>query len=1054
MKRTLNEMSIFIIFVLAILVIFFMPLGDKHAVYADAGISISENNFPDENFRSYILDDLDTDYDGMLSKAEINNIKTIDVSNKNISDLYGIEKFTALENLNCSGNPLYFLNIHNTALKSLDCRNDKLFSLDVSEQQALESLDCRGNDIRNLVVKKNHSLISLFCGNNDLKNLDVSENAKLQQLTCFKNNLTSLDVSHNPELKILACDDNDLETLDVSKNNSLKLLYCGGNRLKNLDVSNNPALTYLDCNGNQLVRLDVSRNPALILLKCGGNELTRLNVSDNTALKELYCGNNHLKKLDVKSNTALNTLSCGDNVLSSLDVSHNSSLENLYCYSNQLDTLNVSSNTSLHNLDCSFNDLTSLNMGNITGLKELYCGNNHLIKLNLSKNNNLSDFSAGGQTRTVKPKYSAGSPTINLYKDFGLDYLKVFDKNVTGGTEYDSGIVFKTPLASNAKITYWYLYPKEIYDDGLFVTLNVTDKNIVTFYCKGGSEVSSQLVNSGGKASKPTSDPVKPGYSFEGWYSDWECTKPFDFSQKITKDTTIVAKWSAKPYTVTLDANGGINGTATVTAVFDEDMPTIETIPSRHGYTFDGFYETKTGGRKFYNTDGSSAAEWDQAENATLYAKWKANKFNVKLDANGGTAGTDSVQVVYDSEMPAVSTLPTRTGYSFDGYYDSRSGGTKYYNADGSSAKKCDLMDGTTLFAKWNINKYEVTFINDDGSTVEKQTVEYNNKIAKPNNPKKSGYTFDGWYIDKDCTEAYNFNTQITDDLTLYAKWTINKYDVTFESNGGSTVNKQTVEYNSKAVKPNNPKKSGYTFDGWYTDSKCTKTFDFRTPVIEDTTLYAKWKSAEQNISDAAKNLETTMGDNNPAGSSFGLLQLRNTKAQKTSISLKWTKVKGAKTYVIFANKCGKKYKKFASTKSTSRKVTKVAGRKLKKGTYYKFFVAAFNKNGEKIAVSKTIHVSTAGGKYCNYKSVIVTNVKDRRKVLKKGKSFKLKTSVIKQSNKLKVQDHRKTCFESSDKKIAAVTSSGKIKARRKGVCYIYVYSQSGTFTKVKVTVK
>lgn len=193
------------------------------------------------------------------------------------------------------------------------------------------------------------------------------------------------------------------------------------------------------------------------------------------------------------------------------------------------------------------------------------------------------------------------------------------------------------------------------------------------------------------------------------------------------------------------------------------------------------------------------------------------------------------------------------------------------------------------------------------------------------------------------------------------------------------------------------------------------------------------------------------------SGSVFGVLKARAVKIKKKSLTLKWNKVSSAAKYVVYANKCGKsnKYKKLAtlSGSKTSFKVTKAAGKKLKKGTYYKFIVVAVDKNGKVISTSKTIHTATKGGKVGNYKSV-TTAAKKNKVTLKAGKTFKLKAKAVAQSKKLKVKKHRAIKFESSNKSIATVNSKGKITAKKKGTCYVYVYAQSGAFKKIKVTVK
>ena len=148
-------------------------------------------------------------------------------------------------------------------------------------------------------------------------------------------------------------------------------------------------------------------------------------------------------------------------------------------------------------------------------------------------------------------------------------------------------------------------------------------------------------------------------------------------------------------------------------------------------------------------------------------------------------------------------------------------------------------------------------------------------------------------------------------------------------------------------------------------------------------------------------------------------------------------------------NKCGKKnrLKKLKTVKGKS-----FTQKKLKKGTYYKYVVLAVNSKGKVISASKTIHVATKGGKVTNYKSL---KLNKSSKTLKKGKTFKLKvTKKVKMNKKAKVKNHRKIKYESSNTKIATVTSKGKIKAKKKGTCYIYAYAQNGVYKRIKIKVK
>lgn len=190
----------------------------------------------------------------------------------------------------------------------------------------------------------------------------------------------------------------------------------------------------------------------------------------------------------------------------------------------------------------------------------------------------------------------------------------------------------------------------------------------------------------------------------------------------------------------------------------------------------------------------------------------------------------------------------------------------------------------------------------------------------------------------------------------------------------------------------------------------------------------------------ATKSITTTKSEEGPKGTKFNLLQAQQKKVTKTSILIKWKKVKGAK-YIIYGAPCGKKYKKIKTVSGTS-----FTQKKLKKGKYYKYIVMAV-KDGKVVSTSKTIHVATTGGKIGNAAKVTMK----KSLSLKKGKTATLKATVT--NGKLKVQNHRKVSWESSNPAVATV-KNGKVKAVGKGKAVIYAYAQNGRAAKCTVTVK
>ena len=307
------------------------------ATTAQAQVVLNETNFPDANFRAALASKFGISEGDEITEAKIAATTWLDVSFKSISDLTGIEYFTALTELWCGENQLTSLDVSkNIALTDLRCSNNQLSSLDISKNTALTNLVCYGNRLTSLNVSQNTALTTLACYGNQLTSLNVSQNTALTTLACYGNQLTSLDVSKNTALTELYCYNNQLTSLDVSKNTALTKLGCDINQLTSLNVSRNTALTNLSCWGNQLTSLDLSKHTALATLRCDDNQLSLLDVSKNAALTLLSCSGNQLTSLDVSKNTTLESLSCEDNQLTSLDVSKNTKLTMLSCYRNQI----------------------------------------------------------------------------------------------------------------------------------------------------------------------------------------------------------------------------------------------------------------------------------------------------------------------------------------------------------------------------------------------------------------------------------------------------------------------------------------------------------------------------------------------------------------------------------------------------------------------------------------------------------------------------------------------------------------------------------------------
>ncbi|WP_298483781.1 leucine-rich repeat domain-containing protein [uncultured Ruminococcus sp.] len=451
----------------------------------------------------------DTNSDDNLSVEEIAAVTSIDVQSKGITDLTGVEYFTALTTLNCNSNQLTSLDVSGfTALTTLYCHSNQLTSLDVSGCTALTRLDCY---------------------NTQLTSLDVSGCTALTKLKCYYNQLTSLDVSGCTALSYLECNNNQLQSLDVSDCTALESLYCESNQLPSLDLSDCTALEDLYCYENPLLAVNASKQ----ISDFKGNNLAAFTaesfsifLADYDIREEMISGltggtikNGFLLITadtatythDIDGENGTKTISCtisapmveinkttfpdanfrsyvqeycdtsGDGILNAEEIAevtainvngmaitdltgveHFSALASLYCYNNQLTSLDVSQNKVLTTLWCYSNQLTSLDVSKNAALKYLYCYDNQLTSLDLSQNtlltklnckdNPLIAVNAAGSISTlyVSPLLPfTEKTTVICLADYGINADMVSDLQ---GSTIENGYL----LVTDCIATYTY----------------------------------------------------------------------------------------------------------------------------------------------------------------------------------------------------------------------------------------------------------------------------------------------------------------------------------------------------------------------------------------------------------------------------------------------------------------------------------------------------------------------------------------------------------------------------------------------------------------------
>ena len=272
---------------------------------------------------------------------------------------------------------------------------------------------------------------------------------------------------------------------------------------------------------------------------------------------------------------------------------------------------------------------------------------------------------------------------------------------------------------------------------------------------------------------------------------------------------SLTAQWTALTYSVTLHENGGTLSSGNVTSYNYGEGATLPTAGdmTREGYTFAGWYDnealTGTPVMTISNTEMGNKEYW---------AQWEINQYTVTVKPENGEA---DITITQDYGTPiAAPADPTREGYTFIGW--------------DKAIPTTMPAENMTITAKWKVNQYTITFDTNGGSEITPITQDYGTAIAAPADPTREGYTFIGW--DKAIP-----TTMPAENMTITAKWKVNQYTITFDTNGGSEITPITQDYGTAIAAPADPTREGYTFIGW---DKAIPT----TMPAENMIITAKWR--------------------------------------------------------------------------------------------------------------------------------------------------------------------------------------------------------------------
>jgi len=327
--------------------------------------------------------------------------------------------------------------------------------------------------------------------------------------------------------------------------------------------------------------------------------------------------------------------------------------------------------------------------------------------------------------------------------------------------------------------------------------------------------------------------PEKTMHVFDGWFLDKEQTIIAPSMMTIDENLDFYAKW-IQIFKITFNTNMGSQINTILLEEYDSiNLNEIEN-PSKDFHRFGGWYLND-------ELTLPSPSILIPDNDITLYAKWLEAFNTVSFNTNDGSL-LSSIRV--DEELPfyleSVKT-PTKDHHEFDGWY---------LDAELTmpAQKNMILEENITLFAKWAVKQYSITFISNGGSDVSTIKQEYGTNLIEPDNPTKAGFIFDGWYLDSDLTQIYNFSTLAAINLTLHAKWEIESYAISYRLNGGTIAPGNPFEYTIESQKITliEPTRANYVFGGWYDNSNFNgnQISQISPGSFGNLTLNAKWLSS------------------------------------------------------------------------------------------------------------------------------------------------------------------------------------------------------------------
>ena len=360
---------------------------------------------PDSNFEQALIDlghDTGTP-DGSIITATANAVTgTLDLRNKNISNLTGIKAFTSIDKLDIRENSITTLDLSNlTNLIYLEAADNGMTSVDVSGLTNLKNLILQRNSLTSVNLTGLSSLDYLYLGENNLTSINVNDSPNIRRLYVNQNsNLGNFTINHISTLVTLKAQATAITslTIDLANHPALALIEAFDcTNLGTLSFSNSgtgtPVLTKVDIRNSAVTSLDITSITSLEILEAEGNGMTSITANGVSSLKRLIVQNNNLTSINLSGLSSLEYLYAGQNQLTSIDVSgSHPSLSRLYVNDNSnLGNFSVSNLIGLNRFRANDTNISSLDLSSNTSLTQVHIHNNtSLTEVNIQNGNNTA----------------------------------------------------------------------------------------------------------------------------------------------------------------------------------------------------------------------------------------------------------------------------------------------------------------------------------------------------------------------------------------------------------------------------------------------------------------------------------------------------------------------------------------------------------------------------------------------------------------------------------------------------------------------------------------